>query len=75
MAQNTKYKITHELISKLQNLKGKSKMKAYKNINKYYDEMNYSWQKGYFQFEETTFSKGAHGIAKNMHEASLILKF
>ena len=37
--------------------------------------MNYRSQSGTFQFEEDVLSKGAQGIAKNMHEVIRLLKF
>ena len=37
---NTNYNSTEELINKLQSLKGKTKLKFYKNISDYYDSMN-----------------------------------
>ena len=36
---NTSYKATEDMINKLQQLKGKTKLKFYKNISKYYTEM------------------------------------
>ena len=39
---------TEDMIDKLQTLKGKTKLKFYKNINNYYDEMNNK----NFRFEE-----------------------
>ena len=35
---NTTYKSTEDMINKLQSLKGKTKLKFYKNISKYYDD-------------------------------------
>ena len=37
---NTTYNSTQEMIDKLQQLKGKTKLKFSKNIINYYDEMN-----------------------------------
>ena len=36
---NTTYNSTEDMINKLQTLKGKTKLKLYKNINSYYNEM------------------------------------
>ena len=36
---NTNYNTTEDMINKLQQLKGKTKIKVYKNINNYYNEM------------------------------------
>ena len=36
---NTTYNSTEDMINKLQQFKGKSKLKFYKNISRYYDEM------------------------------------
>ena len=37
---NTKSNTTEDMIDKLQELKGKTKLKVYKNISNYYDNMN-----------------------------------
>ena len=37
---NTKYNSTEDMINKLQQLKGKTKLKFYKSIHNYYDNMN-----------------------------------
>ena len=50
---------TEDMINKLQSLKGKSKLKFYKSISNYYDEMN----NNNFRFEEDLFTKNAQGIA------------
>ena len=68
---NTTYKSTDDMINKLQGLKGKTKLKIYKNISNYYDEMKYK----NFRFEENPFSKNAEGISKIYHEVSLLMKF
>ena len=47
------------MIKKIQNLKGKIKIKFYENISNHYDEMIYSRQIGNFQFEEDPFSEDA----------------
>ena len=37
---NTTYNSTKDMVNNLQQLKGKTKLKFYKNISIYYDEMN-----------------------------------
>ena len=37
---NTKFNSTEEMVNNLQQLKGKTKLKLYKNISEYYDDMN-----------------------------------
>ena len=37
---NTTYYSTEDMINKLQQLNGKTKLKLYKNISNYYDNMN-----------------------------------
>ena len=70
---NTKYNSTEDMINKLQTLKGKTKLKFYKNIKKYYVEMknkNYQTQQ-----DQDPFSKNAQGIQKIYHEVLLLMKF
>ena len=57
---NTTYNSTEDMINKLQELKGKTKIRFYINISKYYDEMNIR----NYQFEEDSFGKNAQGIIK-----------
>ena len=68
---NTKYSSTEDMINKLQELKGKTKLKFYKNISNYYKEM----KKRNFQSQEDPFSKNAQGISKIYHEVLLLMKF
>ena len=68
---NTNYKSTEDMINKLESLKCKTKLKFYKNISKYYDEMNIRT----FKFEEDPFSKNAQGIRKIYHEVIFLMKF
>ena len=68
---NTTYNSTEGIFNKLQSLKGKTKIKFYKNISNYYDEMNNK----NFRFEEDPFSKNAQGISESYHEVILLLKF
>ena len=59
------------MIDKLQQLKGKSKLKFYQNISKYYTEM----KNKNFQTQQDPFSKNAQGISKIYHEVLLLMKF
>ena len=68
---NTNYNTTQEKIDKLQQLKGKTKLKFYKNISKYYDEM----KNINFQAQQDPFSKNSQGISKIYHEVILLMKF
>ena len=49
---NTKYNSTEDLIDKLQSLKGKTKLKFYKNKKKHYDNM-------IIRMDEDTFVKSS----------------
>ena len=69
---NGKFETTLDKIEKLQNLKGKTKLKFYQNVNNYYDEKKYRRQNGHFKFKEDVFSKGGEGVATNMHEVFII---
>ena len=68
---NTTYNSTEEMIIKLQQLKGKSKLKFYKNLHNYYTEM----KNKNFQTQEDPFAKNAQGISKIYHEVLLLLTF
>ena len=67
---NTKYNSTEDTIDKLQSLKGKTKLKFYKNISNYYIEM----KNDNFQTQEDPFSKNSQGIYKIYHEVLLLMK-
>ena len=69
MVNNT-YNSTKETIIKLKNLKGKTKLKFYKNLCFYYDDMKYK----IFQFGQDPFAKNAQGISKIYYEVFLIMK-
>ena len=58
------------MINKYQQLKGKTKLKFYKNISNYYNEMKIK----NFQTEQDPFSKNAQGFSKIYHEVLLIMK-
>ena len=68
---NTTYSSSEDMINKLQNLKGKTKLKFYKNINNYYLEM----KNKNFQTQQDPFAKNAQGISKIYHEVLLLMKF
>ena len=68
---NTKYNTTEDMINKLQEIKGKTKLKIYKNISNYYIEM----KNKNFQTQQDPFSKNAQGISKIYHEVLLLMKF
>ena len=55
---------TEDLIDKLQQLKGKTKLKFYKNIGNYYIELK---QKNFQTYQQDTFAKNAQGISKIYH--------
>ena len=68
IANSTEYNV----IDKLQQLKGKTKLKFYKNISNYYTEMkNINFQTN----QQDPFSKNAQGINKIYHELLLLMKF
>ena len=64
---NTTYNSTEDMINNLQSLKGKTKLKFYKNISDYYKEM----KNKKFQTQEDTFARNAQGISKIYHELLL----
>ena len=57
---NTTYNTTENMINKLQQLKGKTKLKFYKNLSNYFDHMN-------IKMDEDPFAKNAQGISKIYH--------
>ena len=67
---NTNYKSTEHIINKLQQLKGKTKLKFFKKISSYYNEM----KNKIFQTQEVPFSRNAQGIRKIYHEVLLLMK-
>ena len=69
---NINYNSTEDMINKLQNLKGKTKLKFYKNINNFYIEMK---NKNFQTNNQDPFSKNAQGISKINHEVLLLMKF
>ena len=67
---NTTYNSTEDMINKLQQLKGKTKLKLYKNINNYYTEM----KNENFRTQKDHFSTNAQGISKIYHKVLLLMK-
>ena len=67
----TNYNTKEDNINKLQQLKGKTKLKFYKIIHNYFTEM----KNRSFQSQEDTFAKNAQGVSKIYHEVSLVMKF
>ena len=68
---NTNYNTAEDMIDKLQELKGKTKLKFYKNIKNYYIEMkNINYQTN----NQDPFPKNAQGISKSYHEVLLLMK-
>ena len=69
---NTNHNTTEDMINKLQELKGKTKLKFYKNISNYYTERK---NKNYQTFHDDPFSRNAQGISKIYHDVLLLMKF
>ena len=65
---NTTYNSTEDMINKLQQLKGKTKLKIYEKISNYYDNM-------FIRFDEDPFAKNAQGISKIYHEVLKLIRF
>ena len=59
------------MIIKLQEWKGKRKLKIYKSRSNFYDEMNLRISK----FEEDSFSKNAQSISNIYHEVLVLMKY
>ena len=60
------------MIYKLQELKGRIKLKFYKNIGDYYKEMK---NKNFQSNKIDPFSKNAKGVGKIYHEVLLLMEF
>ena len=56
------------MINKLQEFEVETKLKFYRIIMNYYDNINN-------RFDEDPFAKNAHGISKSYHEVLMLLKF
>ena len=72
---NTTFNSTEGMLKKVQLLKSKTKLKFYKNVSDYYDELNVRSRSGNFQFAEDHFNKNVQSIGKIRHEVLLLLKF
>ena len=64
---NTTNNSTEDMINKLQSLKGKTKLKFYKNKGNYYNNME-------IRMDENPFARNAQGISKIHHEVFLLMK-
>ena len=69
---NTNYNTTDDVIKKLQSLKGKTKLKFYKNISNYYIEIK---NKNFQTNDRDPFIRNSQGIHKIYNEVSLLMKF
>ena len=69
---NTTYNSSEDMINKLQELKGKTKLNFYKNISIYYTGMK---NKNFQTNNQNPFAKNAQGISKIYHEVLLLMKF
>ena len=65
---NTTFISSKDMINRLQELKGKTKLKIYKNISNHYIEM----KNKNFQSQQDPFAKNAQGISKIYHELLLL---
>ena len=68
---NTTYNSTEDMIDKLQQLKGKTNLKFFKNLNNYYTEM----KNKNFQTQQDPFANKSQGISAIYHEVILLMKF
>ena len=59
------------MIDKLQQLKGKSKLRYHKNISNYYKEL----KRMNFQTQQDPFARNAQGTSRIYHEGLLLMKF
>ena len=65
---NGTYNSTEHMINKLQELKGKTKLKYFKNLSNYYDNM-------IIIMDDDLFAKNAQSKSKIHHEVLLLMKF
>ena len=65
---NTTYISKDDMINKLQQIKGKTKLKLLKKLSNYYDNMK-------IRFDEDPFPRNAQGISKKYHEVLLLKNF
>ena len=71
---NTKDYTTQDMIDKLQQVKGRTKLKIYRKISNLHDEMDYRRNGDAFQFEEDILSKNVKKIRENYHGVLLLMK-
>ena len=69
---NTNYNSTEDMIDKLQEIKGKTKLKFFKIISNYFRELK---NKNFQTHHEGPFSRNAQGISKIYHEVLVLMKF
>ena len=69
---NITYNSSEDMINELQQLKGKTKLKFYKNIINYYIEMK---NKNFQSNTQDPFSRNSLGINRIYHELLLLMKF
>ena len=69
---NITYISTEDMINKLEQLKGKTKIKFYKKISNYYTEMK---RKNFQTYQQDPFAKNTQGISKFYHEVLLLMIF
>ena len=67
---NTSNNTSEDKINKLQQFKGKTKLKFFKNLSNYYNETKHR----NFQTQENQFAKNAQGISKIYHEVLMLMK-
>ena len=65
---NTTYNSTDDMIKKLQESKGKTKLKFYKNLSNYYDNIN-------IRMDEDPSAKNAQRTSETYNEVLLFMKF
>ena len=70
----TQYKPEEDMIDKLQQLKGKVKLKFDGNLSNHYDQMSYMRRSITFEFEEDPFSRNAEGVTEIFHEVLFLMK-
>ena len=69
---NTTYNSKEDMIKNLQELKGKTKLKFYRNKSNYYNERK---SRNFQTQDQDPFAKNAQGISKIYHEILLLMKF
>ena len=68
---NTTYNSKEDMINNLRELKEKTKLKIFKNLSNYYNEM----KNKKFQTQEDLLSRNAQSISKIYHELLLLMKY